>query len=166
MRKRYEPLPDGAAVFRSVRVAGGFLPSGFRLPKPEWLEPTNDDVAEAAKSGRAPGLSVWDAALAAHDDACWWRKVDSGEYRSFCADLTKLRQAATGFSRPFDIVADPLPTDDEPRLAQLGVDERKRLEIAAGGHSLAEGIKRPAGTPKREHKSFREELARHFSPLP
>jgi hypothetical protein len=163
MRERYAPLSTSGGVFRLARVGGGFLPPGHRLPKPEWLEPDKQDIAEAAKSGRAPGLSVWDTELATHEDACWWRDVPPEDYRSFAAPISKLLACGARHARSLGVVADPLPTD-EPRLKVAPVGVQQRLVRAAEGHSLIEGIARPEGAPKQGHKLFRAELAELFGP--
>ena len=165
MRKRYEALNDENVVARNVKMHGGFLPLGHLLPKPEWLEPTKDDVAAAARSDRPPGLSVWDYELASHQDACWWRDVDPTEYKSFRAAVSELRGVAARHDRPLSIVGDPLETEGVPRLEAEDSPTQARLRKAALGHSLVEGIKRPTGASKKDHKNFREELARRFSPV-
>ncbi len=165
MPKRYDDLPAETSVFRSVRTGGGFLPIGHVLPKPEWLEPTKEDVAEAQQSGRSPGLSVWDVAVASHEDACWWRGAEPHEQRSFQASVERIVEIGEKHSRTLSVVGDALATKDEPRLAALEDPAKARLIEAASGHSLIEGIKRPTGTSKLDHKSLREELARQFVPL-
>jgi hypothetical protein len=165
-RDRYAALPGGVGVFRTARVGGEFLPEGHLLPKPEWLEPTKDDQEEAKRSGRPPGLSVWEVPGATHAAACWIRRQDELQQRSFTAGVDKLMAVAAAHTRQLDIVADPLehPVSDD-RWSGLSSDAQADVLGASDAHSLIEGIKRRAGLPEREHRSFREEFARSFAPL-
>lgn len=167
MRNRYDPLPGDRMIFRMARTGGGFLPPGHVLPKPEWLEPDERDVAEATSSGRPAGLSVWDMTHAKHADACWIRALPHEEQASFSASIDALRQVALRHSRRFDVVADSILSEvrRDPRLGSLSQAQRESIESTALGHSLAEGIRRPAGFQKGLHRSFMEELAGRFEPI-
>lgn len=165
MRERYEPLPVASSVFRTVRIGGGFLPEGHRLPKLEWLVPTADDCREAEQTGRPAGLSVWDMAFARHADACWYREVDPAEHRSFWVLVDVVGQVAARNRREVAVVADPLSLPEDDRAAGLDPEQRARLERAGGGHSLIEGLRRPEATRKQDQRRLLDELAHEFSPL-
>ncbi len=168
MRSRYSPLDGDATVFRTVKPGGAFLPPGHQLPIPEWLEPNRTDIEEAAKSGRPPGLSVWDKALTSFEHACRWRQVDPDDELAFSAQVHAVRSVAVQHDRELDVVADPLDlaTGDRDKIVEaVPVTVRAGFAQSAQGHSLIEGIKRPSGCAKKEHRSFRDELTRVFSPL-
>lgn len=166
MRSRFEALSDSVRVFRMARVGGGFLPAGHVLPKPEWLEPDPQDIAEGERTGRPAGVSVWDAAIAKHEDACWIRQVQAAEQLSFSAEVGRLKHVASQHQRELAIVADPLPSlSTDPRWETLQEPQRASITSTASGHTLVEGIRRPAGVSKGAHKSFREELAQEFERL-
>lgn len=163
-RDRYAALPREVGVIRTARIGGGFLPDGHLLPKPEWLEPNKEDQADAKVSGRAPGISVWEVPGAQHVSACWIREVDDRGQRSFVAGVDSIQAVASTHARELGVVADPLdhPAEDD-RWMTLTSDFQQGVRDTADKHSLIEGIKRPAGMAEKEHRSFREELARAFS---
>jgi hypothetical protein len=166
MADRYTRLHETADVFRCVRKGSGFLPAGHVLPKPEWLEPNDDDQREAAQTGRLPGLSVWDCAGATHESACWWRSRAPADELSFVACVGALVAISREHRRDVAVVSDPRACEAEPRLALVDDAERELLVRAAEAHSLLEGVKRPAGGSNRDHRSFREALSREFQLLP
>lgn len=140
MPERYSPLPAAAKVFRTARLGGGFLPTGHVFPLPQVLEPSRDDVQEAEKSGRAPGVSVWDRARASHDLACWFRggHVDPTAHRSFTAGVGPLRDASERFGAAIDVITDPIPPpEDRPPPEN---HDATSLRSVGEGHSLLEGI--------------------------
>ncbi len=165
MRERYSPLPGEANVFRMARLGGGHLPHGHTLPLPEWLEPNKEDATAAQRSGRVPGISVWDCAVARPDDARWFRCRPAEEsWQCFAISVERAKDIGRACGRAVELVADPvtLPQADV-RLAALGAAERERLASAGEGHSLMEGLKRTAGT-KVAHRSFLDELCGAFGP--
>lgn len=168
MPERYAPVSQGKKVFRTTRFGGGLLPAGHQLPKPEWLEPTKDDIADAEQSGRPPGLSVWARPEATHDAACWLRRLEPAEQRSFVANVGGMLAIAEKHKRAFAVVSDPLehPTDTtDERWAAVATEARIPVCTTCDAHSLAEGIRKPEGVTKIEHRSFREELASQFEPM-
>lgn len=168
MRDRYSALSGDSEVFRTVSVGGVFLPPGHDLPLPAWLEPSSDDEAEAQSTGRLVGLSVWDRSLTNFTKACAWRRVDEASERAFSASVASIRQAGAAHGRAVDVVADPLDTgmsEYASLLESLSAVERDSQRRSAEGHSLIEGIKRPPGTPKSEHRAFRDKLAGEFHAL-
>jgi hypothetical protein len=167
MREQYEALPNTSEVFRLVKPGGGFLPVGHRLPKPEWLEPSEDDVKEAARTGRRPGLSVWDTTLSSVEQACIWGKRTPSDQLAFSASVANIHGAALARSRAIDVVADPLDVNVEPQLSILNAEpEQASLAASAEGHALIEGIRRPDGTSKKDHRDFRAALIEVFKPFP
>lgn len=165
MADRYTPLARDARVFRLARREGGHLPSGQRLPKPEWLEPTRDDKTAAEASGRVPGLSVWDVAFTSVPDAVWLRDSAVSGQEAFVAQVSRLDEVAAGHGRALDVVTDPLdvPVAD-PRWATLEAPRRESIARAVRGHSLIEGINRPTCVPKLSHRGFLVDLVGVFDP--
>jgi hypothetical protein len=142
------------------------MPPGHQLPLPEWLEPTKEDVADAERTGRNPGLSVWDAELTSFHQACTWRGVNAAEELAFKAVVSNLRSVAASFQRDLDVVADPLDVELSEYLEvvlRVATSDRDALVASAKGHSLLEGVRRPSGLAKSEHRSFRDALAQAFS---
>jgi hypothetical protein len=129
MPERYWPLADEAVVVRLANAQSSFLPATAVLPLPQWLEPTHQDIEEAQKSGRPPGITVWDASLTNVEQA----RLLSGkpEGRAFAAQVTSCKKVAADHARQIAIVADP-------------VDEKKPSP-GWEGHALIEGLRRPAG---------------------
>lgn len=165
MRDRYSPLNGSARVFRLARRGGGHLPSGHRLPKPEWLEPNDPDKSAAATSGRTPGISVWDAAYASVEDACWFRNIPRSSQEAFGATVQAILDVGAGHARAMGVVVDPetVPTG-EARWQALDESARARLTMAAEGHSLIEGISKPSGVARPDHRAFLDALVRTFQP--
>jgi len=166
-RERYASLPDDVGVFRIARVGGGFLPDGHLMPKPEWLEPTKADQEEAKQTGRLPGTSVWEVPGGTHGAACWIRNADEQSHRSFVAKVHDVRTVATKHARELAVVADCLEHPEaDARWPSLTDNGRELVRATCDAHALVEGIKRPAGTSEVAHRSFREEVARTFEPMP
>jgi len=140
MPERYAQLASSTEVFRSARVGGAFLPAGHVFPLPSLIEPSPADESEAARSGRRPGVSVWDHARISHELACWFRGVlvDPSAHRSFRAGVGALRSASERFGASLDVVSDAVdvPADRAP---PVGVDAA-RLRAAGEAHALLEGI--------------------------
>lgn len=163
MRDRYSALGASARIFRLARRGGGHLPVGQRLPKPEWLNPTSEDVEEGERAGRPPGLSVWDAELTTVANACWFRGCLPANQEAFAADVSSVVKIGASSGRTLSVVADrhPCPAMD----ARWGDrDERERADLvrAAEGHSLIEGIARPNDTTKNAHRAFLVALCEVF----
>lgn len=166
MRSRFAPLAGEAIVFRVVRAGGGFLPEGQRLPKPEWLEPTAEDQKDGEARGRPPGLSVWDEAVASLDDACWFRGMerDAG-VRSFSIQVAAALAVGQRHARELTVVCDPESIDqDAARWRTLTEERQQHLVDAAQGHSLIEGLRRPAGGARKPHRSLLLALTEAFKP--
>ncbi len=154
-------------MFRTTRPGSGHLPSGHRLPIPEWIEPTQDDIAEGKKSGRPAGLSVWEYPPANHRDACRHRGANPAEHRSFTVKVAVVRSIAKHFERAVDVVADPVEFDSaNDHHQQVPEAERETFCQTLGAHSLIEGIRRPDGASKSIHRTFRARLADAFEELP
>lgn len=169
MREQYERLANTTEVFRLVKQGGGFLPVGHRLPKPEWLEPSDEDMKEAARTGRRPGLSAWDTALSSVEQACTWGERDLSEQLAFSASVANIDEAVLAHARIIDVVADPLDVNVQPQLSILNavpLAERASLAASAEGHALIEGIRRADGTSKKDHRDFRAALSAVFQPFP
>lgn len=165
MADRYMPLARDARVFRLARREGGHLPSGQRLPKPEWLEPTRDDKTAAEASGRVPGLSVWDVAFTSYADAVWLRDSTASGQEAFVAEVATLVTIANTHTRSLDVVSDPLDVPfADPRWAHLDDARRQSLANAVNGHALIEGISRPDGVQRSPHRSFLTDLVEAFAP--
>jgi len=158
MPERYAPLPPSTLVFRTARVGGAFLPAGQVLPLPSLLEPSREDLDEAARSGRRPGLSVWDAGRISHELACWFRgvHVDPSAHRSFRARVDALRGASERYGEVLDVVSDAVEVPgDRPPPADL---DAGRLRVAGEGHALLEGIASldVKGIPKAQRAALRK----------
>jgi len=167
MSERYFSLSSESSVFRTVQTGGGFLPAGHLFPKPEWLEPNERDQQDADRTGRVAGLSVWDRAKATVVQACVWRQLEPEQQVAFAASVGSLREAARAYERDLDVVSDPLPVDEEPWAGILAAHPdgmRSSQRFSADGHTLVEGIKRPADVERRRHRDFREALSREFTP--
>jgi len=120
------------------------------------------------KTGRTPGISVWNDDLASPSDALWYRKRPAQEkWRSFEVEVGQARTIAIEYQRKIDVVADPLdfPAKDA-RVPRLSAQLKQHLEKAGGGHSLLEGIKRPDKIPKKGHRLFLSSLSLMFSEKP
>lgn len=142
------------------------MPIGARLPLPEWLEPQKEDRAEAERSGRPAGLSVWSTPPAGHADACWHRCLDPETQRSFVTLVGTIRRIAQDHGRFVDVVADPLEFDPMNEChGRVPQDAQGRFVEALTGHSLVEGIRRPDGTSRSAHKDFRAALVDAFEAL-
>lgn len=164
--ERYRPLPDEARVHRMVKRPGGHWPEASPEPLASMLQPTPDDVAEGARSGRGPGVSVFDAGRYDHDIACWLRSDEVFAQRTawfcFTAAVCALRAAAP-FGRNLDVVTDPLHLDSQRECTLI---TQERVLAVADAHALIEGIEAPpprlAGTPRtvraQELKTYNDAL--------
>lgn len=148
-RQQFEPLSDTDRVFRLVDQGSSFFPLGARLPLHSWLEPSSADKAEGETRGRRPGLSVWDSQLTRVDQASAVRRREARapDAASCAFELGVGDVRSCGASQPardVDVVTDPLdPSECGP---------------GAEGHALVEGLARPAGMPRAEHKMFLDRL--------
>lgn len=127
MPERYSRLADAAVVVRLVSPQSSFLPATAVLPLPQWLEPSPQDVEEAGKSGRPPGITVWDASRTSAEQARALSGKPDG--RAFAAQVKQCMKVAVDHARPIAVVADP-------------VDE-KMPSAGWEGHALIEGLRRP-----------------------
>lgn len=165
MAERYAQLSRETRVFRLARRGGGHLPAGQRIPKPEWLEPTDEDKRAGESSGRRPGLSVWDVAHTSVADALWFRDTTGEEQEAFAASVEKVCEVGRAHAREVAVVSDPVDVPRETsRWTALSADDQAHLGGAAAGHSLIEGISRTPEVSKLAHKSFRADLAEAFEP--
>ena len=126
---------------RTVIAGRGHFPDGNVLPKPEWLEPDGEDKKAALESGREPGLSVWDTAVATPRQAWLHREVPipAARHRAFAVAVDALLGAASRHARKVEVVADPI----EPVPPEWH-----------DGHSLVEGMRKPVGVAKVAHRDF------------
>ena len=142
----FKPLAQDAFVFRLAETGKRFLPEGSRFPNADLFEPSSADKAAAARRGREPGISVWDRAHTSLVQASrlWFRRGEPPTgVRGFGAQVGVFKKTALAWDRALEVVADPLPQEHGP---------------GAGGHSLMEGLKRPAGTPRPIHKKLLSKL--------
>jgi hypothetical protein len=155
MTARYAPLAAGAVVYRMVKQPGPYWPEDARMPTAAMLQPTLEDVAEGVKSGRGPGVSVFDASDFDRDVACWVRSDRAYEERDrwvSCATCVDELRAISPFGRPLQVVRDPLAADD--RVAPPALSETT-IAAVRGGHALIEGIDAPPPRIKGEAGSDR-----------
>jgi hypothetical protein len=134
---RYSPLDADRFVFRVAEPDSRFLPFGHSRPDISILDLSSTDKAEAAQSGRRPGLSVWDATRTSVADA--QRLTKKWEGLAFGATVANLREVGQIFERALDVVTDP-------RLASDGA--------GADGHALIEGLDRPKMMARQRQKDF------------
>jgi|JI10StandDraft_1071094.scaffolds.fasta_scaffold96919_2 hypothetical protein len=134
---RYSSLNPDRFVFRVAEPDSRFLPRGHSRPDMAILDLSSEDKAEALRSGRRPGLSVWDATQTPLADA--QRLTKKWEGLAFGARVANLRAVGQAFERPLDVVTDPRPASDGP---------------GAAGHALVEGLDRPKMTERQRQKDF------------
>lgn len=143
-------LSDASRVHRLVELDGVFLPTGQPLPIGAWLEPDTGDEAEALQRGRAPGKSVWDTLRTTPSQATAFMTRQAVAYAAFEVSVGDAKGVAQRHARLLEIVADPR---DDKKLPGWE------------GHSLIEGIKRPAGAPRKPHQRFLAELVGAFNEI-
>ena len=150
----FDPLPDDARVFRLAETGSHFLPEGARLPTREIFQPTTDDIEEGRQRDREPGVSVWDEARTTVPQAATIR-YDREDYpegiKAFALVVGTIRTLGVENDRRIDVVADPRIGDDWP---------------GADGHCAIEGLQRPRGYPKRQHKALLVGLVEACNELP
>ncbi len=152
MRERYATLNTGATVFRTVVVGGGHLPEGHVLPLGAWLIPDGADKAEAERTGRLPGISVWDQAITSPTQAWEHRGVSpvAGSHLAFSIRVDQLGNIAATHQREVVVVADPIdPVPPEWH----------------DGHSLVEGMQRPQNCTKLAQATFLDAAIQSFSKM-
>lgn len=150
----FSPLPDITSVFRLAETGGRFLPVGAPMPNADIWEPSSEDKRDAEARGRVPGVSVWEQGRASTDQARRLRfapEPPPAGVRAFAATVSALREVGRRHQRPMEVLADPLPEDRGP---------------GADGHALVEGLKRPAGVPRPEHKRMLDDLLRVLEEIP
>lgn len=147
---RYSPVAPDSRIFRLATEGGAHLPSGQTLPHPEWLRPTDTDVAEAQTSRRRPGLSIWVVGLVTPGQAraIAGRPPNPSKEPAFEASMADVRAASHPF--PIEAVHDPDPT----HAPQPGWH----------GHALLEGLHRPSGESKAAYRSLRARIVGVFLP--
>lgn len=167
MVERYTPLSPDDRIFRTARHGGGHLPAGHRLPKPEWLEPSREDIDEGIASGRAAGLSVWKTPPGDHRHACQHRGVAPETQRSFVIGVGALRGVAGEHERAVDVVTDGVPFDAEnPCHVAVPEAHRAAFTAALSSHSLVEGLRNDRPSEKPRHRAFLLALVETFRELP
>lgn len=167
--ERHEALPTTAAVFRSARESkgtNGFLAPGMRLPRPSWLEPGKQDIADSASRNppRPAGLSVWDRARSTPKQEVAIRAFFAAREKR-PPDVRVLRVFAA-------TVGDVLATSSQHlRDVQVVRDEIKDCPLpGANGHALIEGLRwaddatREAG--REAQQNFLDELVMKFQEIP
>lgn len=123
-----------------VKQPGPYWPEDAQLPTAAMLQPTDEDIEEGKKSGRGPGVSVFDDAGFDHDVACWVRSdrayEDRARWKSRAAPVASLR-AQSPFGRALDVVCDPIAPDDRviPNACPANT-----VRAVRDGHALLEGI--------------------------
>ena len=146
-RSLFEPLPDDAFVFRLAETGKLFLPRGALLPNAEFFHPSSEDEREAEKSGRSPGVSVWDRELTTVENAKRIR-FSPGDLpdgvRAFGLLVKVVRSIGQKRAVAVDVVAVPLPPNNGP---------------GADGHAHIEGLERKKGQPRLVIKGLRADLA-------
>lgn len=158
MSVRYAALPAGARICRMVKKPGGHWPSDAALPLASMLQPTREDVAEGVRSGRGPGLSVFDQACYKHEVACWVRSDDvyqgRSSWKSCVAGVDDLHKLSP-FGRALFVVSDPLDAPDRSPPEPWSAAD---IAQVASSHALVEGIAAPPEKipgeprPERTHK--------------
>lgn len=175
-----------------ARRGGGHLPVGHRLPKPEWLEPTREDIAEGERSGRPPGLSCWETAYTHLDDALWFRDLPAQPDllpnqplpdlpdppaqpaqpaqpapEAFDITVQDVLTVGSAHQRPLAVVHDAHPCPAlYTRWHALDEATRSQRVRAAQGHCLIEGLRRPADLSRPQQKELLCALAARFQPHP
>ncbi len=138
----FESLRDDARVFRLAETGSQFLPEDARLPTYGIFQPSTADIAEGKELGREPGISVWDEAFSTvlQAAAIWYDNEDYPEgVKAFALVVDTIRSLGAEFERTVDVVASPISDDTRP---------------GADGHCAIEGLQRPNGYPKKQHKAL------------
>jgi hypothetical protein len=166
---RHDALPAAATVFRSARESkgtNGFLAPGMTLPRPNWLEPGKQDIADSAARSppRRAGLSVWDLARTTPRQEMAIRKffavganraADTRVLRAFSASVGDILTTGSQHQRQVDVVRDAITTCPLP-----GVD----------GHSLVEGLRweddATREASREVHQNFLDDLVVNFHEIP
>lgn len=163
---RYEPLQKDAVVFRLAARGGGHLPKNARKPTDSgWLALTDEDKAEAIKSGRPAGLSVWDTEATTPDQAIAIREFDAGKP----SNPEKPQEAFYCTVSDVDVAVQQVQTThaDASCIACEVVSDPRSLtppHDGESGHALIEGL--TTAPTKALYKALRTELLAVFRDTP
>lgn len=144
-----EPVPRDHVVFRLVVPGGPFMPKGATQPLPDLFLPTHADRAEATRSGRPPGLSVWDHELTTLAQARVL--AQRNEAAAFGLTAGVVRELGERAAIALHVCYD---------LEESGADQP-----GSTGHAVIEGLARPAGTPKATFRTLRQRLIERCEPI-
>ncbi len=147
----FEPLPIDTVVFRLAKEDSKFLPPGALSPNADIWAPSSGDEAEGKERGRPPGVSVWDVRRTSPAQAITIRFGEKPPpTRAFAAKVQAILAAGEQHGRTLHAFADPLPVERGP---------------GADGHALIEGIARPIGVSRVEHKQLLDALVQILQEL-
>ncbi len=140
----FQPLPNGASVFRLVSLKAVFIPEGALFPVGEAFRPSSDDHAEALRCDRRVSVSVWNRAMTTVDQACAFRHGTL--VRPYLLNVDAVR----AISEVIDVVEDPLLDDIWP---------------GADAHCGILGLDRNPGESKGSHRNRLEAVAELAVPI-